>query len=311
MKIITITSENSLSNLSKFIKHTNPRIKTELESNILTLSFYEKSFSKITTSLAVYILIDLHQLLLKQISKFLKINYTEDSVIKNLCTQERYVSYIEPLKILLTDYFKDNSSLDIDSFILFNCRGLQQEIYKIGQDYISIYQEEKNNQKNLITKADENNQENKFNLIDSTIAYQAYFKELNKLFEEFSDKVKVLGEDTDFLNFEHLHLKSIDDEILLVDINNELVENLIRSFLSPTVLYSTIEKELEGVNKTLKIAILMHLCIIAFNTKSIVFHKSVGEDVTTQLLLYLSDSKDTSKFIEEVNLFKCNGCDFC
>lgn len=305
MKHISIITNENLAIISDFIMQINKNLKVKVDTNKINISLKAENIDDLTTGIAIYILSDLHKTLVAKLAVFLNCT-NDDTILNSICNKERYNPYIEPLKILLKEHLKNNTEIYLESFIRFNCRGLQQEFYKFGQDYISIYNSEINNNNHFLDKASKKQNTLKSDLVDSSIAYHHYIQELNEIFVKIADKLHSTPLGINYNDFENIHLKMINSQVSLVDNNNVNIQILIEDIIPFEITDESVYN-----NETLRLTILLLLCIIVFKTNTVVFHNSVKEEVVAQILLYLNDSKDTNEAIEDINLFKCNGCDFC
>lgn len=305
MKNIAIITNENLSTISDFIMQINKNLKVTADKNKINISLKADQIDDLITGVAIYILSDLHKTLVEKLATFLNCTQ-DDTIINSICNTERYNPYIEPLKILLKEHLKNNTEIYLESFVRFNCRGLQQEFYKFGQDYISIYNSEINNNNHFLEKTSKKQNTLKSDLVDSSIAYYHYIQELNEIFIKIADKLHSTSLGINYNDFENIHVKVINNQVSLVDNNNVNVQILIEDIIPFEITDENVYN-----NETLRLTILLLLCIIVFKTNTVVFHKSVKEDIVAQILLYLNDSKDTNEVIEDINLFKCNGCDFC
>lgn len=302
MKNILITSNQDQSDLFQFLNEIELKVSVAIHKNVIEVQRNKDNSDDINTALAIYIFNTLHNKLIEKVSAYLN-DESDKELIQRLCNNERYNSYIEPLKVLLNQHFKDNKLINLSSFVTFNCRGLEKEIHKIGQDCITIHLAETENKKNIINKTISNKELSSIDMVDSSITYQDYLKRLNEFFIELDTELEFLESIT---HLENVHIKQVDGVLSLVDENNKNIERTLDEYIN-----FPITQEIENTNETLRLTVILLACIVILKTKNIVFHESTDKDIVAQILVYLGDSKNSNPIIDTVNLFKCNGCDFC
>lgn len=301
MRNILITSSENQSELFQFLNEIQPGISEMIDENTIKIH-KNKHDDDINTALAIYILNLLHKKLITKVSGYLN-NEVDVDLIKRLCSFERYSIYIEPLKVLLKQHFKGNNTITLESFIKFNCRGLEKEIHRIGQDCIAVHIAEADNNNSIFKKTMDNQNNSTIDMIDSSITYQDYLKRLNELFIEINSEIEFLESAT---SIDNVHIKQVNGRVSLVDENDVNIERTIDEYTG-----FPISEEIEGINETLRLTVVLLACIVILKTKTIVFHKSADKNIITQIIVYLSDSRNYNSIIDTVNLFKCDGCDFC
>jgi hypothetical protein len=185
--------------------------------------------------------------------------------------------------VLVKEYFKKMTSMNVESFFLFNMKGFKEEIKQFAKrmmDFYSVNQQDSEQEledvgvKNLFAGLSERAEANGLNL--------AHFKELH---------VHQVGQ---YLHFKNKEGIVIDEDFFLTYFGSVMQFDIGAKVENPELF--------EGM--------LLGSCIInIFDVKKVVIHKSLTNRAKDILLFNLNAMKrETGK---KIQIVMCNGCDHC
>lgn len=302
-----ITIQNSETRLLKEFLQEKLSINI-LSSTDTTISVNINNFNDIeelSLALAVYSVFYLENKLNNKVSNYLSQDTLNREILSQIQDYYHKYIYIEPIKILYLEYLKDNDFVKTESFITFNCRGIEKDFYKLGKDYIQLYDDEVKGANLSNTKALDNSTiKSDIDNVNSATTYYSYIKELNDMILRIKEECEV--NISDYNKFNELQVKANKEQIIITDKQNNQLEDEMDSLLP-----INITKKINNQDTALKTAIILLTCISVFKTSSIVFHKSIPKLLLSRILLFLYDSKEINTELNNVNLLKCNFCDSC
>ena len=307
MKQITIKCNNNIDLLKCFLQTNLESANLHfLENDIIVYLNNKNQLETLSLTLAIFCIDKIETDLLDKIAKTIPKETYNHKVFLQIQDFYRKFLYIEPFKILVLEYLKKNDILNIDSFLTFNCRGIQKDFYNLGKDYIQLYSHEVNNQKISapLIGAENARLNTDGAFVDSTVAYYSYIVELNEMILKLKNESNISK--LDYKKFNEIHLKAHKGVLTLTDNGNDIIESYIDEILPVRVVNA-----LNGKDVALRMAIILLTCISVLKTSCIVFHKTIPQEILSRILLFLYDSKEVNKELESVNLLKCNSCDLC
>lgn len=254
-----------------------------------------KELDDLATRLSLYSLDYIENKIYIKLKNHLSNEYFDEKVFKSIYKIEPKYIYFEVLKIIYKEYLKDNETLNLNSFLIFNCKGLEADFYTMGKEYISIYQDEINS--NIMS-------EDKNNSSDLTTQYYSYIQELCKMVDELKEESTT--KNLDLTKFEEIHVKIYNNSIILTNKENNSLENQLTDLLALNII-----NKLNTKDSALKTTMLILVCISLLKTERVIFHTSIQQSLLERILLFLHDSKKINKSLESVSFKKCNGCHLC
>lgn len=301
---LSISSNNKLTYLYDFINASiiNENIKLLNQEKLLKINITDKdNIDVFYTQLSVFIFSTIESKLITKIRGLFGKNKIQSLSLENIIEEDFFTIYINPIKILIKEHFKYSSSMNIESFINFNCRGLRKELNSRYNDYIILFNQESNNQSYFNDNSNKNSKE-----MNSSIANYKDLKTLNFIFEELKPTIlsKIDSELIEDCNI--VHVRNRNSKIELISNKNRDLIKEIYSLVTSDAL-----SELENSNIDIKIFTYILFCIVIFESKQVIFHKSIPDEVTSQTLLYLYEISYINERINKVNFLKCKGCTTC
>lgn len=301
---LSISSSNTLTYLYDFINTSiiNEDIKLLKQDKLLKINITDKdNIDVFYTQLAIFIFSTIESKLITKIKDLFGKNEIQSLSLENTIEEDFFTIYINPVKILIKEHFKYSKSMNIESFITFNCRGLKKELNSRYNDYIVLFNQESNNQHYFNNNTNKNAKE-----ITSSIDNYNDIKTLNLIFEELKPNIlskidKMLLEDCNVV-----HARKRSGKIELISSKNNNLIKEIYSLVTPDVL-----TELENSDIDIKMFTYILFCITILESKQVIFHKSIPDEVTSQILLYLYEISYMNECINKVNFLKCKGCTTC
>ena len=137
MKNILITSNQDQSDLFQFLNEIELKVSVAIHKNVIEVQRNKDNSDDINTALAIYIFNTLHNKLIEKVSAYLN-DESDKELIQRLCNNERYNSYIEPLKVLLNQHFKDNKLINLNS-LETSVKKAIRDISLLSDNGITIY----------------------------------------------------------------------------------------------------------------------------------------------------------------------------
>lgn len=296
----TINIYNSNDDLEKnFLEDKFKNIKRSNDNSIsITLNSFN-DLSELALRLSMYSVHYIESNTLTKLKKHLSKGYFDEEIFNQIQNQDFKYIYVDPLTIIYTEYLKDNTILDLESFLVFNCRGLEKDFFKLTEEYLQIYKYELSSNSIAIKGVSKNNDEE-----ISTQKYYSYIKELHDIICRLKDESTM--KEIDYKRFDTIHITNHNEKIILTDSNNNPIENYIE-----TILDLNMSDKFKNNDTALKKTMFILACISILNTSTIIFHQSIPKKTLSRILLFLYDSKEINPDLQKINLIKCNGCNLC
>lgn len=297
---------NDIKLLEEFLKEKFSETSIEVKDNEIIVKFKDKNDKeRLSLALAVFITNSVEQEFIDKLKSAIPKDKYNQNVFYGIQDEYKKFLYIEPIRILILEHFKNNDKIDIESFTVFNCRGLKQEFFNFSKDLLQLYLEEFKNRDISMKKNEKSPSSNKDALsVDSAITYYSYIKELNDLIFKLKEESNI--KKLDYKRFNEVHVKTDGKKIVLTDNNNRIIDDELEG-----VLPISIVNNLQGGDEILKVAITLITYISILNTSCVVIHKSIPDEMINRILLYLYDSREVNPELFNVNLLQCNKCSMC
>lgn len=278
----------------------------KLNKNSISIQLNSESdLSELSLRLAIYTVSFVEEKILTRLKEYLiKRQFNEDTFNQIQNTDFKYI-YTPTLIILYKEYLKDNVELDLESFITFNCRGLERDFFILSKEYLQIYEEElEYNSSPIKTSLGQSITEETYEDVSSIQKYYSYLKEVDGIICKFKDEAT--RNNIDYKKIDTVHVKIHNEKMILTDSNNRPLENYLEENLSSDII-----SKLKNNDSALKTTVLILICISIFKTSTIIFHQSIPKKSLSRILLFLYDSKEINPELQSTNLIKCSGCNSC
>lgn len=278
----------------------------KLNKNSISIQLNSESdLSELSLRLAIYTVSFVEEKILTRLKEYLiKRQFNEDTFNQIQNTDFKYI-YTPTLIILYKEYLKDNVELDLESFITFNCRGLERDFFILSKEYLQIYEEElEYNSSPIKTSLGQSITEETYEDVSSIQKYYSYLKEVDGIICKFKDEAT--RNNIDYKKIDTVHVKIHKEKMILTDSNNRPLENYLEENLSSDII-----SKLKNNDSALKTTVLILICISIFKTSTIIFHQSIPKKSLSRILLFLYDSKEINPELQSTNLIKCSGCNSC
>lgn len=278
----------------------------KLNKNSISIQLNSESdLSELSLRLAIYTVSFVEEKILTRLKEYLiKRQFNEDTFNQIQNTDFKYI-YTPTLIILYKEYLKDNVDLDLESFITFNCRGLERDFFILSKEYLQIYEEElEYNSSPIKTSLVQSITEETYEDVSSIQKYYSYLKEVDGIICKFKDEAT--RNNIDYKKIDTVHVKIHNEKMILTDSNNRPLENYLEENLSSDII-----SKLKNNDSALKTTVLILICISIFKTSTIIFHQSIPKKSLSRILLFLYDSKEINPELQSTNLIKCSGCNSC
>lgn len=298
---------NDIQLLEAFLKEKFSETSIKVKDNEIIVNLKDKiDKERLSLVLAVFITNSVEQEFIDKLKSAISKDKYNKNVFYDIQDEYKKFLYIEPIQILVIEHFKNNNKIDLESFTIFNCRGLKNEFFDFGKDLLQLYLEEFKNRDFSISREKTffSNKEEGALSIDSAITYYSYIKELNDLIFKLKEESNI--KKLDYKRFNEVHVKTNGNKIVLTDNENKIIDNELEGVLPINII-----NNLQGGDEILKVAITLITYISILNTSCVVIHKSIPNEMINRILLYLYDSREVNPELFNVNLLQCNKCNMC
>lgn len=256
------------------IKHI--KCKSSLQLNIYNNDY----FLKLIQALATLIIYTQKCTLFQKIKDARDINL---SLVTSNVEESLFINYINPTSILLLEYFKTNSKLNLDSFINFNCNELKKEFFYLGQDLINIYSYEKKMQK-------------KEEDIDSI--------RILSLLNEFKSIINESQATRALCKTKTIHIKN-KVPIITDEHGKPIIEHL-KNILTNSAIYN-----INKLNDSYRTALITILGILLYDAHEVILHNSLLQNKKEEVIELLHESTKMYPQLSKLDYFSCKGCALC
>lgn len=287
----TLFAERDITSLEWLLKSSGFKSKC-IDINTINVDVSNKCLNLFIKNISLFISTICYKDSYKKYLKT-KLSSIEERVIEKIATidvenNDNKLYMVENISILLKEYFKNNDTLCLDSFLIFNATGFSKDIAFLAQMYCDSYDDEMGN----------------------------YFFYNEKNGSDFDDKQTNM-EIEDLLEFEHI-VRNTSEEINLpedimnirridlLDKNNKLI---LLADETKKLELSTLKKILcidEGddiIDDVTLIYILVG-CIALFDIEQVVIHRNINKNRFEYFLRNLLLLKEFGAFTN-TKIFKC------
>ena len=194
--------------------------------------------------------------------------------------------FFKNTQVLLKEYLKNNNQIYLESFALFNMKGVKQEIEQMVEDLEFVM----------------NFDEDFFDFAGIDV-----LESPEEIFEVIKSQINEMGLEME--KIEELNIYENNGNLVIKDINRNIIDN--NYLLTEFGVVLDIELDSNANKEDFKIqeAILFLLCVInVFGVSKLVVHKTVRESTLKLLKENMTDFKALNK---DIKIEYCKGCSDC
>ena len=266
----------------------NPDISQNGVLTELVINLEGEQFDLFIKTLSKHLSIFTHDNLMRKV--LLKKRKSEEEIAQILDFQREEIAYSEYFfkntEILLKEYFKNNNQINLDSFTLFNMKGMKEEVDDIIEDI------------DILMSLDGDLFE--FEGLD-------VFESSDEIFGVIKNQINEMG--LEMATIDELHIYEEKGRLVVKDTHSNIIDNKYLLTEFGVVLEISLDSDTTSKDFEVLGGIFFILCIAnVFEVSKIVVHKTVKEHT---LNLLKENMIEYDALNNDIKIEYCEGCNDC